>query len=327
MAQILGFPRLCLESLILKDSSVFVGTVEFRNCVRFTHGGTLKGDLIMNDEVCIDEFCNVVNNGNPNQLKYPKGYMCGFEMSYVNSNTVSLQAGACRDYNDSYNICTTNPLTIDITVSGAGGLDFGTENFIDWYAVHVIADSTGINAPVGLLSLSASPSLPVGYDVFRRVGWVRNSLGNFIPFKQSGKDKDRKYCYDNFVLFNIVLAGGTASQWTTVSLSNRVPPTSCYVYLQANFNSSDPGDDWAFRTTGSAYGSPVGNIPSPLERAYAPQNVQLGFTTGPFIFNEARKQMEMCTGVNQQIDYASDLSFPGFGFGVDLFVIGFDDVI
>jgi hypothetical protein len=328
MAQINGFPRLCLESLLLKDSSVFIGTAEFRNCVTFTPTATIKGGIKMNGVPCIDEFCNIVDNGDPNQVKYAKGYVCGFEMSYDNSNEVTLEAGACRDYDDSYNICTTESVSIEIGSSGAGGLDTGSQSYFAWYAVHIIADSSGQNSPEGMFSLSAdSPTMPEGYDVFRRVGWVRNTLGNFLAFKQKGNGKSRTYCYDTFMLFNIVLGGGRASKWTTVSFGHRVPSTSCYVYFQMNFNSSDDGDDWAFRPTGSEYGGPVGSTPNGFERAYAPKNVQLGFETGKFLTNEARQQLEMCVGYNRQIDYASGLDSTSYGYGVDIFIAGYEDEI
>lgn len=77
--------------------------------------------------------------------------------------------------------------TCDITVSGAGGLDTGAAANNTWYAIHVITNATG-SLVSSLFSLSATaPTLPAGYTLFRRVGWVRrDGSGNFRFFTRTG---------------------------------------------------------------------------------------------------------------------------------------------
>ncbi len=288
--------------------------------------GNLKGDVTGN------LMGNVIHNNNPQQVKYPKGYLCGFRLVCNNDFLVDIQEGGCRDTNDSFNICTTSTLNANITLSGVNGLDTNSESSATWYAVHVIADSTETNAPASLLSTSGtSPVLPMGYDVFRRVGWVRNNLSsNFKPFIQKGTGKSRMYCYDtNRLLDNLlVIVNGQASVWTILNISGQVPPGICYTHFQFEINTSHEGDDFAFRPTGSKFGSAVGVQPNDLERAFAPKNIQLGFTTGPTIFREFRSQHEMCTGFNEglrAIDYVTEIDTPGAGLGLDVYVTGFED--
>lgn len=77
--------------------------------------------------------------------------------------------------------------TADITVSGAGGLDTGAPANNTWYAVHIISNASGGLVSI-IYSLSATaPTLPAGYTLFRRVGWVRrDGAGNFRAFTRTG---------------------------------------------------------------------------------------------------------------------------------------------
>lgn len=76
-------------------------------------------------------------------------------------------------------------LTADISVSGANGLDTGTESANAWYYLWVISTGT---VDAGLISASAtSPTLPSGYTYKALVGAVYNSSGNFVAFYQRDK--------------------------------------------------------------------------------------------------------------------------------------------
>ncbi|MBF0351741.1 MAG: hypothetical protein HQM11_11980 [SAR324 cluster bacterium] len=74
---------------------------------------------------------------------------------------------------------------VDITVSGSGGLDSGSEAPNTWYYVWTISDGTTVS---GLLSTSAtSPTLPSGSIYKKLVSAVRNdNASNFIYFYQQG---------------------------------------------------------------------------------------------------------------------------------------------
>lgn len=71
-------------------------------------------------------------------------------------------------------------VTIDITASGANGLDTGSEASSTGYFVWILAKSTD-GTHCGVLSLSAtSPTMPAGYDLKRRVGWIYNNGSGHI---------------------------------------------------------------------------------------------------------------------------------------------------
>lgn len=102
-------------------------------------------------------------------------------------------------------------VTVDITASGANGLDTGTEAISTWYYVWLIYNSTS-NTKAGLLSVSSSaPTMPAGYTYKALVGAVRNDASsNFVSFYQQG----RIVFVENPVVFT-GLSGATS--WTALS--------------------------------------------------------------------------------------------------------------
>lgn len=126
-------------------------------------------------------------------------------------------------------------LTVDITVSGANGLDTGVEASSTWYFLWVI--SNGITT-AGLLSLSSSaPTMPTGYTFKALVGAVFNDSGNnFVSLSQKG----------NRVVIApvIVLLNGTQSSYTLVDLSSIIPLTAKTVsgWIELRIGPSSDGD-------------------------------------------------------------------------------------
>ncbi len=108
--------------------------------------------------------------------------------------------------------------TADITVSGAGGLDTGSEAVSTWYHLWAIAKADG-TASVILSASATAPSLPSGYIYKAYVGAVYNtSGGDFKWFKQ----RDRRVICP----FEGVLSTGTATSWTAVSFAAVIPTTA-----------------------------------------------------------------------------------------------------
>ena len=132
-------------------------------------------------------------------------------------------------------------------------MDTGSEAASTWYAVHVIADSTEVETPKAMLSLSATaPTMPSGYDVFRRLGWVRNnSSSNFLRFDQNGAGGERFYHYDEDRSDMKALTAGTAQSWTDIDLSSFIPPTSRVTYVSWTFDATNINAGCALAPKGS----------------------------------------------------------------------------
>jgi hypothetical protein len=140
-------------------------------------------------ELIIDSDRNIVDNKHFRQIKFPKGHLCGFclkvltnivedegDIDYVETTTqLLLGPGDCRDHTNCHNICLDHYVTIDLATGlGAEHLDVGGPCGNAWYAVYVIASSTDAQPTSALVSLDFyAPTLPAGYDIFRRVGCAR----------------------------------------------------------------------------------------------------------------------------------------------------------
>lgn len=129
----------------------------------------------------------------------PNRYVNGLAISNFNSTILNVSNGAARDSTNTNDIIMN---TLDTSVflgrNGLNGLDTGTVAANLFYAVHIIGDSTDYNAPGFLLSLSAiNPILPDGYDMFRRIGWMRtDGSANNLRMWEYGDGLFRTYYYD-----------------------------------------------------------------------------------------------------------------------------------
>jgi len=163
---------------------------------------------------------------------YPPGFAYQGRAVFQSVTEVELgEAGIlsyARDFEDSFNISWAGTVTGDITVAGAGGLDTGSESVNTFYAIYVIADSSGNNATTALLSISEpTPTMPAGYDKYRRLGWVRNnSSSNFHNFEMVTLEQTRRvYQLVDYTSLRI-LVGASATSFTQVSASSFAPPTT-----------------------------------------------------------------------------------------------------
>ncbi len=202
----------------------------------------------------------------------PKSFVEGLSIS-PNSATpaskVDILSGKCCNDTGSDDILISATKTVDMAVSGLNGLDTGAEAADTWYAIHLVGDASGINPVGGLFSLSpTAPTLPGGYDIFRRIGWVRNdATSDFLKFTQSGKGSTRTIWYDVKRADVKVLSGGTATTFTVVDCSAFVPPTATDVEVLAYFVSGVGGaitDMLELRRSGSTVTNPLCSIRAPV---------------------------------------------------------------
>lgn len=239
----------------------------------------------------------------------------GGRMKFVNTNSVtlgslSLQLNLVPNSTAEFTIewPGASPVTADITVSGAGGLDTGVEASDTWYAVYVIADTSGVEAVDALLSLSfTSPTLPAGYDIFFRLGAVRNdSASDFLEFLQTNGERNRHHLWvDETLTTTQVLAGGSALVFATVSLAAFVPPSAQRVMITFEFDGNTASADFAIRRPGAG-----------TTRAQSYFSVFPG-TTNPF----RMPMQEVWTSTTQTIEYEVNSG----ASALDLFVNGYTD--
>jgi len=172
-----------------------------------------------------------VEAGNTTDLPLPYNYVDDLELSYNTAAQVQIGAGRCRADDNITNMVVTSTITVDITSSGANGLDTGSEANSTWYYVWLIKN-TSSGTLAGMLSTSStSPTMPSGYTKKRRIGVAYNdSSGDLFDFQQHGHGKDRIYDWIMPRSDVQIASSLNATSYTNVTVSY-MPATTEYVHL------------------------------------------------------------------------------------------------
>jgi hypothetical protein len=118
------------------------------------------------------------------------GLVNGLGLTRTSATVITVAAGECRDSTNVTTIVLPSG-TLDITVSGANGLDAGVEAADTLYAVWAIATATGASARLFSLSFTA-PAMPAGFIYRRRIGsWYNDTGGDLIAGRQFGTGRER----------------------------------------------------------------------------------------------------------------------------------------
>jgi hypothetical protein len=138
-------------------------------------------------------------------------------------------------------------LTVDITASGANGLDTGSEANSTWYYLWVIYNGTTVAGLLSTNSTTPDVTFDTSYTYKALIGAVYNgSGGDFVAFHQ----------IDNKVacLFQAVLGNGSSTTWASVDLSSFLPSTAKLARMQYNADSPSTsvwGAEFASNSSGT----------------------------------------------------------------------------
>jgi hypothetical protein len=170
-------------------------------------------------------------------------------VKYAGAATVDIDADAVVLFDsggDGKRFAALNE-TLAIASSGVNGLDTGSEGSSRWYHIWAIGKADG--TVDGLLSESASaPTLPSGYTYKGYLGAVYNDgSSNFVDFIQKGDLAGTR----RDLTTNQVLASGTQTSYTAVSLAAAVPPTATAVCIEGGITTSTNSGFVSFAADGS----------------------------------------------------------------------------
>lgn len=201
-------------------------------------------------------------------------YVNGLDIAKTAAKTISMAAGAARNSTNLNDIVLEAAVTIDGATVGANGVDVAVLANSSMYAVYVIDDSTKNQEAAGLLSLDASdPSLPSGYDMHRRVGWVlTDGSADILQFWQLGEGQERTYYYDVGIS---ELAGGSSATYAEVDLATSVPPIATDVLFDVAYTPNGATDVAEFLPFGSSATNGV------VRFGYGVAGAQVGMATIP----------------------------------------------
>lgn len=129
-------------------------------------------------------------------------------------------------------------VTIDLTTTGANGMDTGSRPANGWVYLYLI--STGL-VTAGLASATSptagTPTMPTGYNYAAYVGAMVLSSSNLLRTRQLGNDA-------GYVVSGTspptIQSGSTSSTWTSESITGVVPLTAgeIHVLLRASYGDS-----------------------------------------------------------------------------------------
>lgn len=214
----------------------------------------INGVNMSQSSVKTNRNTNLTTLGNGfNLLTTPADYIHGFywRTNGVSPYVVEIQDGICKDSSGEFNcyLDSSNsiyPLTIDGTVSGAGGLD-GTSSFTagNWFALYVIWDSSGLN-PISAIAgnwINSQPSMPPGYDKYRYIGSLKCEItGNAWMNAEARGNNERevRVLEDSTVKFWGAFSANTGI-WASANISGRITPKPSIMHLTTYFASGGAG--------------------------------------------------------------------------------------
>jgi hypothetical protein len=207
----------------------------------------------------------------------PHLYISGLNISFASTTVIAIAPGQARDANDIIDMPVSfpdalnninpgvsfrdyqQPLLINSAIVGANGLDKGTIAASSQYAIYLIGDSRGYNLVAAVISLTSNafPTLPLGYDSYRLLGFAAtDGSSHFVYATQKPQNMVGALQYINNPALN-VLTGGTATTFTAIDLTtNAAVPTTTLpniiVELFVTFTPVAAGDTVQFRPTGSS---------------------------------------------------------------------------
>jgi hypothetical protein len=225
----------------------------------------------------------------------PRGYISGARLSWISNPAVSAgtagQVSTVVDSQGNFPLVWTGLLNADITVAGPGGLQTGQVEAADtWYQVLVIGASDGSQPTALLLVPDGVPFAQLNYDIFRRIGFVRNNaFFNLLPFIQVGDGNVRTIAYDMNGINLSVLFLGSATVFTDVDCSALVPPKGSTKITLSLF----------FGNAAGAFGDVVRIRAKGATATVPPFGLGPGIVLAGFILSN----LDAFTGPNQVIQY------------------------
>ena len=256
-------------------------------------------------------------------IPYPNGFIHGGLIAWVNDGQIvvspvqsSSRVGVEMNLNRSSRI-------ISLSVSGVGGIlpdSFPATNNT-WYQVILIGDRDGVELTEIVLVPYAVGMNLAGYTSQRRIGWIRvNSTGDIMEFGNPDSNTA-----DRFVLWQIseleaeLLTNGSATSWTTVDLSDLIPPGCRMAYINTNLVQDAALQGFtSFRTAGLGGGtSPVTN-PKAHRTFAGVDGVTTACSASNCFFINTNSAQEIEYGISNGVDA---------GEGTDIWVLGYIDTL
>jgi hypothetical protein len=159
--------------------------------------------------------------------------------------TIAANAVTVEDTNGYGYRLSNVSVTCNLTSSGANGLDIGSASASNWYGGYIIYNPTTSTVaclaslhPTSLTD-TTSPTMPSGYTARQLATEVRyDSQPKLWRIQQYGNRASILFGTNPAGTGATVMASGTATQWTSVAVSNYAPPFASGINVIAVANGS-----------------------------------------------------------------------------------------
>lgn len=172
----------------------------------------------------------------------------GLEISIATNTTLTVQAGRARNSTNEDDIIMSAIATLNAATTGINALDTGSLAASTLYSLYVVGDSTNTSPSGVVLSASAvAPLLPVGYDMYRKLGNVRTDGSvHFLLGYWSGSANERTFVYD--VPIATAVTAGASATYAAVTLTTFVPAIpNLLVNIETNWTANAAADTLALQ--------------------------------------------------------------------------------
>jgi len=193
-------------------------------------------------------------------IQYRGGYTQADNIPILQYNTASaidiVPAPGCSNelialLNDGVKRLYLGNLVVDLTVSGRGGLDTGSEAVSTWYFIYLVPNVVGTGL-AAVASESDPDTGPSGFDAWRYIGPIYNSdSGDILDFMQINSADFLLNLYRSAYVANSV----AAFDYAALDLSAFVPPTANAVDILTRMESlsGSSGTYWVGSKTSAVF--------------------------------------------------------------------------
>lgn len=136
---------------------------------------------------------------------------------------LDVAVGTIIDSTATYQMALTTAVVINAAANGFNGLDTGSLAASKVYYVYLIADVVSGQATGAMISLSATPLMPFGYQAFALIGYVATDASShfLLGYWTAGDSPFRKFIFD--APQATAVTAGAATSYTAVDLTKWVP--------------------------------------------------------------------------------------------------------
>lgn len=174
------------------------------------------------------------------------------EITILGDETLTVAAGRARNSTNLSDIILDAAVTVSNLEVGLNGIDTGTVLASKVYAIYIVGDSSNNNPTGAMLSLNqASPLIPSGYDMVRKIGYaVTDGTSDFYMGYFYGSANSRKFVYDAPVVTGVT--AGASATYAAVTLTTLVPSQqNVPVLFNLNWTANAAGDTMGLQPFGA----------------------------------------------------------------------------